>query len=98
MVTEMRNIIEDIENLPYYREYECRKCRHMQKAYILDIWGKCENCGNVSKLRGFASIGSEAEDIVDTVLQWMGNGKELEQALNRKREIDSSINNEKGKK
>lgn len=80
--------IEDIQKLPHYREYTCHNCGHKQKAYILSIYRECENCGIRSKLRRYASFGAEVEDIVDIVLEWLGKGEDLEQALLRKQEID----------
>jgi len=80
--------IEDIQKLPHYREYTCRKCGHEQKVYILVIQANCEKCGSRSKLRGYASIGSEVEDVVAAALNWLGRGKELDDALKWKQDID----------
>jgi transcription elongation factor Elf1 len=80
--------IEDIQNLPHYHEYTCHNCGHKQKVYVLVIHRKCENCGVRSKLRRYAAFGSEVEDVIDIVLEWIGKGDELEQAMQRKREID----------
>jgi len=82
-------VIEDIHNLPHYREYTCSKCGHKQKVYILFVYNNCENCGTRSKLRGFAAIGSEIEDVIDYVLDWLGKGKEFEDALAWKQSGDS---------
>jgi hypothetical protein len=81
--------IDEIEGLPYYREYKCPRCSYEQKAYILAIQANCNNCDRPVKLRGYASLGSEIEDVVDAVLAWLGEGNELELALERKRVIDS---------
>lgn len=83
------NVIKDIENLPHYREYVCKQCGHQQQIYSLFIQANCEKCGTQVKLRGYASIGSEIEDVIDAVLEWLGKGKEFELALKRKQEIDS---------
>lgn len=80
--------IEDIQNLPHYREYSCPNCGYKQKAYILEIQRNCEKCGSRSKLRRFASIGAEIEDVVDAVFDWMGKGKDFENALRIKQEMD----------
>jgi DNA-directed RNA polymerase subunit RPC12/RpoP len=93
----MAYLIEEIKNLPHYREYICRSCGHKQKAYILSIEGRCENCNKNITLRGFASTGTETEDIIDTVLEWIGNGKVFELAMERKTEIDRYIEEEKKK-
>lgn len=83
-------VIEDIEDLPRYREYTCRQCGHKQRVHSLVIQADCEKCGGRSKLRGHASIGSEVEDVIDAVLAWLGEGEEFELAMERKRVIDSS--------
>lgn len=81
--------IEDIQNLPHYREYTCRVCGHKQKVYILLIQNECEKCGARSKLRRYAAIGSEAEDVIDAVLEWLGKGNEFEDAMKWKQFLDS---------
>jgi transcription elongation factor Elf1 len=82
-------VIEDIENLPHYREYTCRQCGHKQKAYILVVNSRCEQCGVCGKLRRYAAS-PEIEDVIDAVLAWLGEGEEFELAMERKRAIDSS--------
>jgi transcription elongation factor Elf1 len=86
----MRDVIEGIEQLPHYREFTCRQCGHKQKVYSLFIHTHCEKCGVRVKLRGYAAIGSEIEDVIDTVLAWLGEGEEFKLAMERKRVIDSS--------
>ncbi|MGC9397240.1 MAG: hypothetical protein ACP5J4_20535 [Anaerolineae bacterium] len=83
------NIIEEISALPRYREYTCSKCGYTQKVYIQIIHGECKQCGTKYKLRGIAPIGSEVEDVIDTVLEWLGQGIEFEEALKWKKELDS---------
>ncbi len=82
-------IIEEINSLPHYREFTCKNCGLKQKVYILVIQGKCEQCGIIYKYRGFGSIGTEIEDVIDAVLEWLGTGSELEDAMNRKKAIDT---------
>jgi len=83
-------IIDDIQKLPHYREYICPKCGHKQKVYTLVIHGKCEQCETRYKFRAIAPIGSEVEDVIDAVLDWIGGGVEFEDAMKRKHIIDSS--------
>ena len=40
------------------------------------------------KLRRYAA-GPEIEDVIDTVLEWLGEGNDLAQAMKRKQNIDS---------
>lgn len=83
------SVIEEIENLPHYREYVCKRCGHPQQVYSLTIQTSCNKCGLQTKLRGYGSIGSEVEDVIDAVLGWLGKDKEFELALERKSIIDS---------
>lgn len=81
--------IEDIKKLPHYREFTCNNCGHIQKVYVLVIHGQCEQCGTEYKFRGIAPIGSEVEDVIDTVLEWLGKGSEFDDAMKWKKVIDS---------
>jgi transcription elongation factor Elf1 len=83
-------VIKDIEELRHYREWKCPQCNHAQQAYVLVIHAHCENCNLQVKLRGYASIGDEAEDVIDAVLAWLGQDREFELAMARKQIIDSS--------
>ena len=82
-------IIEEIQALPHYRYYTCNKCGHGQKIYTLVIHRKCERCGTKYKFRGMAPIGSEVEDVIDAVLEWLGTESEFEDAMEWKKVIDS---------
>jgi ribosomal protein S27E len=81
-------LIEDIQNLPRYREVTCHECSHQQKVHTLVIQLQCNNCGTTLKLRGYAAIGSEIEDVVDAVLAWLGLGDDFDRAMERKRVLD----------
>jgi len=83
------NVIEMIEKLPHERQVLCRKCGAKSEVSSLAINQNCPHCSNPMKLRGYASIGSEVEDVIDAVLKWMGSGKRLEAVLKRKEELDS---------
>lgn len=82
-------IIDEVQKLPHYREFICTKCGYKQKVYILVIHGKCKRCGTNYKFRGIEPIGSEIEDVIDAVLEWLGKGSELEDAMRWKEIIDS---------
>ena len=82
-------VIDEIQTLPHYREYTCRKCGHNQKVFILKIQSICEQCGRECKFRGFAPIGSELEDVIEAVLAWMGTGTDFDDAMKWKQVIDS---------
>lgn len=81
--------IEDIKKLPHYREYTCSNCGQNQKVYILIIQHECQKCGQKGKLRRYESLGAETEDIIDTVLDWLGKDEEFMDALEWKRLRDS---------
>jgi hypothetical protein len=89
-------IIQDVESLPHYRSVTCREGGHQQEFYILEVQGQCESCKRKFKLRGYAGIGSEIEDVIDAVLAWLGTREELELALERKNAIDAWNEAEKG--
>lgn len=81
-------IIEQIENLPHYREYVCSRCGYKQQVYVLTVHSHCKRCDTPVKLRCYAAT-PELEDVIDAVLKWLGEGVEFEQAMERKRLIDS---------
>lgn len=84
------HVIEQIENLPHYRDFKCPVCEHQQRTHILHIETRCENCQENLKLRGLASIGSEIEDVIDSVLMWLGTNRDLELAMKWKEILDQS--------
>jgi len=89
-----QDVNDAIEGLPHFREFTCLRCGHIQGAYVLTINAKCKKCGETVKLRGFAAVGSEVEDVVDQVLAWLGKGDVLDLALDRKKELEQDIGEE----
>lgn len=83
------SIMQEIEKLPHYREYICLKCGHKQKVLALLIQHNCENCSERYKMRSYGSIGTEVEDVIDCVLDWMGEGEVLEEIMKWKQVRDS---------
>ncbi|MHC1730422.1 MAG: hypothetical protein AB9888_00090 [Bacteroidales bacterium] len=83
------DVIDAIEKLPRYREFICPNCGKAQKAYSLIIQTNCQACGTRMKLRGYGAIGTEVEDVIDTVLLWLGENEDFSNALQRKQELDS---------
>lgn len=83
------DVIDAIENLPHYREFTCPNCGKTQKVYSLLIQADCQVCGTRVKLRGYGAIGTEVEDVIDTVLLWLGKNEDFSNALQRKQEIDN---------
>lgn len=81
-------ILIELEKLPHYRDLTCKICGHSQKEFILTIQTKCQNCGQEYKLRGLGAIGIEIEDVIDAVLEWIGEGNEFDLAMQRKKLID----------
>jgi hypothetical protein len=81
-------IVEHIGNLAHYREYVCTQCGQRQQVYTLTVHSHCERCSTPVKLRCYAAT-LEIEDVIDAVLGWLGEGMEFEQAMERKRLIDS---------
>lgn len=83
-------VINCIQELPRYRSYTCKQCGCDQQVYILQIHGECDQCGTRYKVRGFESFGSEIEDVIDVVLEWIGQGETLSDALKRKEQLETS--------
>jgi DNA-directed RNA polymerase subunit RPC12/RpoP len=82
------DVIREIEGLQHYRNYRCATCGYAQDAYALNIQSTCQNCGSRHKLRGHGAIGTEIEDVIDAVLEWIGKGNEFDLAMSRKKELD----------
>jgi len=66
-------------------------CGHKQLVYILEIQENCEKCNTRYKFRGFESLGSELEDVIDAVLVWLGTGNDFAAAMNYKEAVDLAI-------
>lgn len=81
------DLIDEIENLPHYREYTCKVCGARQKVFILTFQTACTQCGAISWQRSRTKR-HEIEDLIDAVLEWIGSDEILALALQRKREID----------
>jgi hypothetical protein len=81
------DVIDEIEQLPHFRGWACPACGHRQRTYILEIQTRCEQCDSYVKLRSYEPIGSEIEDVIDTVLLWLGREDALEAGLDRIHEI-----------
>ena len=56
------------------------------------IQDKCQKCGQEGKLRGYGSIGTETEDIIDAVLDWLGKDEEFKDALEMERRARKTPN------
>jgi hypothetical protein len=69
-----------------------KNCGHKQKAYILIIDAESEKCGQRGKLRRYASLGAETEDLIDVVLDRLGEDEDFQVALEYKRLGDSHLN------
>jgi hypothetical protein len=85
------SVIEKIQKLPHDRIWMCRKCGQRNTASVLAIDVDCERCSTKHKLRGDAAIGTEVEDVIDAVLEWMGTGARLEVVMKRKSAIDREV-------
>lgn len=81
-------VLADLARLPHYREYVCSQCKQQQKVYILVIQHHCATCGRYTKLRRYAALGAEVEDVVDAVLEWLGQGADWDHAIRHKQMID----------
>lgn len=66
-------VMNEIKKLPNYREVKC--CNKTHKLPITKIHFKCPICRKRRKLRGFGAIGTEIEDVVDTVKEYLKQSK-----------------------
>lgn len=85
------DLINEIENLPHYREYTCKICGSQQKVFILTFQTTCTTCGAISWQRS-RTRRHEIEDVIDAVLEWIGSDDVLALALQRKKAIDQKDN------
>ena len=76
-----------IQELPHYRTYTCKECGYKQQIYVLQIYGECKRCKTRHKVRGFESLGTEIEDVIDVMLEWIGQGDVLADAMKRKEQL-----------
>ena len=76
--------------MPHFSIIECSNCKGKFRVHVLEIKGKCPNCGTISKYRGYASIGTEIQDVIDAVLEWMGEGETFAAAMARYHEINET--------
>ena len=81
------DVIDEILNLPHYREYTCKVCGAQQKVFLLTFHTTCTKCGAISWQRSRTNR-NEIEDLIDAVLEWIGSDETLALALQRKKEID----------
>jgi len=87
-MTPLVEIIEEIRRLPHFRRIRCRACGEERRVHALQIYSICA-CGTQVKCRSFGASGSEIEDVIDAVLEWMGAGEELQAVLRRQAEIQA---------
>jgi predicted RNA-binding Zn-ribbon protein involved in translation (DUF1610 family) len=83
----LNNVIDEINNLEHFQFYQCSACGQKVRFHVLQIKHICPICGAESKVRGFGSIGSEIQDVIDAVLEWAGKGEEFEAVMSRYRSI-----------
>jgi hypothetical protein len=85
----LNNIIDEIAKLPHFQSYQCSICGYTVQYHVLQINAVCPGCGLESKVRGHGSIGTEIQDIIDAVLEWAGEGEQLEAVMARHQSIVS---------
>lgn len=90
----MNDIIGEIKSLPHFSDIECPNCTERIRLHTLQIQANCPNCGLSFKNRGYDSIGTEIQDVIDAVLEWAGEGESFAAVMNRYREIIESKNSD----
>jgi uncharacterized protein YjaG (DUF416 family) len=83
----LNEIIKEIEELEHFKSLKCFNCLSEIRYYVLQIYVVCPTCKKQLKVRGSSAIGTEIEDLMDTVLVWIGTEKTFEEALKRREEI-----------
>ena len=78
----MNEIIDEIKNLPAFSPIQCPKCGHEYEVSALLIQGECPNCNLYIKYRAF-SAEKEIQDVIDAVLEWIGEGESFTAAMDR---------------
>ena len=81
----MNDIIEEIKLLPHFTDVECPNCKERIRLHTLQIQANCPYCGLGFKHRGYGSIGTEIQDVIDAVLEWVGEGESIAAVMNRYR-------------
>lgn len=87
LVMSYTNVIDKIVGLPHSRTVHCADCGASQIFPVLQVHGKCSQCNSSMRLRGHGAIGTEIEDVVDAVLEWMGDAHTLQVVLDYQKEI-----------
>jgi hypothetical protein len=85
------DFIAELKTLKHYRTVVCSNCKRPGEYHILDIHGNCQYCGISFKLRGLSTLGTEIEDAIDAVLEWMGEGNNLNVVLSRQKSIQEEL-------
>jgi hypothetical protein len=83
----MREIIDEITGLKHFHSFECHKCQATVRYHVLQIHAVCPECSTEEKVRSFAGIGTEIQDVIDTVLEWAGDGESFDAVMKRRKEI-----------
>jgi hypothetical protein len=86
-MTDVSRMLREIEMLPHFREFECRKCSAKIRVHVLQICAVCPNCGADYKCRGSGGIGTELQDLIDGVLLWAGRGESFDAVMRRREEL-----------
>ena len=80
-------VIEELQQLGHYRVSLCSQCGSEMRSHILQMYVSCPSCKTKHKARGFGGVGTEIEDVIDAVLEWTGEGENLEAVLERHKQI-----------
>ena len=86
-MSEKNTDIDEIRSLPHFNEIVCSECGQNFSHHVLEIFAVCPKCKMEYKVRAFGAIGTEVQDVIDTVLEWAGEGKEFEAVMERRAEI-----------
>lgn len=86
-IMSLSEVIDEIQKLEHFRVHPCSECGSEIRSHILEIYVSCPSCKTEHKMRGFGSVGTEIQDVVDAVLEWAGTGEKIEAVLQRHKQI-----------
>lgn len=93
---EIVDIIKSkLEHLDPFPEFNWLGCGKSVRHHILDFYAVCPNCNLKTKVWILGVKGSEIQEVIEAVLEWMGAGKNFEAVLKRHSIIQKEIEKDK---
>lgn len=84
-------VIDEIRRLECFNNTVCPSCHTSVRYHALQIYANCPKCNTQIKVRAFGGVGTEIQDVIDAVLEWIGDGENLEAVLKRHKQIREGV-------